>query len=92
LTHALLLHVNQEENLPILLTCWKMQILKLGFGTPKFRNVMDMNAFYGGFAANLMARGEPVWVMNVVPTSVPNTLGAIYDRGLVGVLHDWQVL
>jgi len=69
-----------------------MQTLKLGLGTPQYRNVMDMNALYGGFAANLMASNDPVWVMNVVPTSVPNTLSAIYDRGLVGVLHDWQVL
>ncbi|KAG0621941.1 hypothetical protein M758_3G060100 [Ceratodon purpureus] len=65
------------------------ETLKLGFGTPQYRNVMDMNALYGGFAANLMTRGDPVWVMNVVPTSVPNTLSAIYDRGLIGVLHDW---
>lgn len=29
------------------------------------------------------------WVMNVVPVSGPNTLPVIYDRGLIGVLHDW---
>jgi len=51
---------------------------------------MDMNSGYGGFAANLVS--EPVWVMNVVPAfGVPNTLHAIFDRGLIGVLHDWQV-
>lgn len=27
--------------------------------------------------------------MNVVPVSGPNTLPVIYDRGLVGVMHDW---
>lgn len=48
-----------------------------------------MNALYGGFAASLMATDDPAWVMNVVPASLPNTLGAIYDRGLLGVQHDW---
>ena len=86
------MHATQEVDLPVLLTCWIMQTLKLGFGTPQYRNVMDMNALYGGFAANLMIRGDPVWVMNVVPTSVSNTLSAIYDRGLIGVNHDWLVL
>lgn len=65
--------------------------MKVALGTPQYRNVMDMNALYGGFAANLMSSDDPVWVMNVVPTSVPNTLSAIYDRGLIGVVHDWQV-
>lgn len=68
-----------------------MQTLKLGFGTSQFRNVMDMNALYGGFAASLMATNDPAWVMNVVPASGPNTLSTIYDSGLLGVLHDWQV-
>jgi hypothetical protein len=68
-----------------------VQTLKLGFGTSQYRNVMDMNALYGGFAASLMATDDPAWVMNVVPASLPNTLGAIYDRGLLGVQHDWQV-
>lgn len=27
--------------------------------------------------------------MNVVPISGPNTLPVIYDRGLIGVMHDW---
>lgn len=31
------------------------------------------------------------WVMNVVPVSGPNTLPVIYDRGLIGVMHDWYV-
>lgn len=69
-----------------------MQTLKLKLGTSQYRNVMDMNAVYGGFAANLMANNDPVWVMNVVPVPGPNTLGTIYDRGLLGVFHDWQVL
>lgn len=52
-----------------------------------FRNVMDMKAHFGGFAAAL--KDKPVWVMNVVPHSGPNTLKVIYDRGLIGSFHDW---
>lgn len=51
------------------------------------RNVMDMNAGYGGFAAALISR--PVWVMNIVPTHEPDTLPIIYERGLFGMYHDW---
>jgi hypothetical protein len=51
------------------------------------RNIMDMNANFGGFAAALIK--EPVWVMNVVSPSAPNTLKAVYDRGLIGSYHDW---
>lgn len=61
--------------------------LNLKFGTPAVRNVMDMNAFFGGFAAALLS--DPVWVMNVVPSRNPSTLGVIYDRGLIGLYHDW---
>ncbi|KAJ7535671.1 hypothetical protein O6H91_12G042300 [Diphasiastrum complanatum] len=53
------------------------------------RNVMDMNAQYGKLNAALALAGKSVWVMNVVPTSGPNTLSAIYRRGFLGVLHDW---
>lgn len=55
--------------------------------THKFRNVMDMNARVGAFAAALA--DDPVWVMNVVPVDRPNTLGAIFERGLVGTYQDW---
>ncbi|KAK3038085.1 hypothetical protein RJ639_031639 [Escallonia herrerae] len=61
--------------------------LNLKLGTPAVRNVMDMNAFFGGFAASLLS--DPAWVMNVVPVRKPSTLGVIYDRGLIGVYHDW---
>lgn len=61
--------------------------LNLKLGTPAIRNIMDMNAFFGGFAAALLS--DPVWVMNVVPSRKPLTLGIIYDRGLIGVYHDW---
>jgi Putative S-adenosyl-L-methionine-dependent methyltransferase len=36
-----------------------------------------------------MNQGMSSWVMNVVPTSEPNSLPVIYDRGLIGVAHDW---
>ncbi|GAB4858116.1 hypothetical protein Ancab_016018 [Ancistrocladus abbreviatus] len=54
----------------------------------RYRNIMDMNAFLGGFAAALLK--YPVWVMNVVPSnSNPDTLGSVYERGLIGTYHDW---
>ena len=56
-----------------------------------FRNVMDMNALLGGFNAALLEAGKSVRVMNVVPTSGPNTLPMIYDRGYIGTLHNWYV-
>ncbi|XP_024963548.1 probable methyltransferase PMT13 [Cynara cardunculus var. scolymus] len=62
-------------------------LLNLKLGTPAVRNVLDMNAFFGGFAAALVS--DPLWVMNVVADHKPSTLGVIYDRGLIGVYHDW---
>ncbi|XVF56248.1 hypothetical protein PTKIN_Ptkin06aG0103600 [Pterospermum kingtungense] len=62
---------------------WKLMNSSKG----EIRNVMDMNAFYGGFAVAL--NEFPVWVMNIVPSSMQNTLSAIYDRGLIGAFHDW---
>lgn len=57
-------------------------------GESRYRNVMDMNAGLGGFAAALSS--DKVWVMNVVPTiAKENTLGVIYERGLIGIYHDW---
>ena len=62
---------------------WKLMNVK---GT-EVRNIMDMNAHLGGFSVALSKR--PVWVMNVVPMTMNNTLSAIYDRGQLGVFHDW---
>ncbi|KAL6573278.1 putative pectin methyltransferase qua2 [Orobanche hederae] len=53
------------------------------------RNVLDMNARFGGFNAALLEAGKSVWVMNVVPAKGLNTLPLVLDRGFVGVLHDW---
>ncbi|KAL5725431.1 hypothetical protein ACHQM5_008575 [Ranunculus cassubicifolius] len=54
----------------------------------RYRNIMDMNAGFGSFAAKI--ESPKLWVMNVVPTiSEKNTLGVIYERGLIGIYHDW---
>ncbi|CAJ1974098.1 unnamed protein product [Sphenostylis stenocarpa] len=53
------------------------------------RNVLDMNAHFGGFNSALLRAGKSVWVMNVVPLGGPNYLPLIQDRGYVGIMHDW---
>ncbi|CAN1801626.1 Probable methyltransferase PMT24 [Linum perenne] len=59
----------------------------MGINWASVRNVMDMRAVYGGFAAAL--KDLPVWVMNIVPIDSPDTLPIIYERGLFGMYHDW---
>ncbi|XP_021284327.1 probable methyltransferase PMT24 [Herrania umbratica] len=59
----------------------------MGIKWSSVRNVMDMKAVYGGFAAAL--KDLKVWVMNVVPIDSPDTLPIIYERGLFGIYHDW---
>ncbi|KAG8493850.1 hypothetical protein CXB51_011119 [Gossypium anomalum] len=59
----------------------------MGIDWSSVRNVMDMKAVYGGFAAAL--KDLKVWVMNVVPIDSPDTLPIIYERGLFGMYHDW---
>ncbi|MED6207965.1 hypothetical protein PIB30_040482 [Stylosanthes scabra] len=61
-----------------------------------YRNVMDMNAEFGGFAATMAEMKYPVWVMNVVPVDAKgninnnnNSLGIIFERGLIGTYMDW---
>ncbi|KAK1370092.1 hypothetical protein POM88_036184 [Heracleum sosnowskyi] len=54
------------------------------------RNVLDMNAHFGGFKSALLEAGKSVWVMNVVLTTGPNYHPLILDRGFVGVLYDWH--
>lgn len=54
----------------------------------RYRNIMDMNAGLGSFAAAIQS--SKLWVMNVVPTiAEKKTLGVIYERGLIGIYHDW---
>lgn len=64
---------------------WNLLSSKITSNT--IRNVMDMKASMGSFAAAL--KDKDVWVMNVVPQDGPNSLKIIYDRGLIGTVHDW---
>ncbi|KAM3353325.1 hypothetical protein ACQJBY_024471 [Aegilops geniculata] len=71
---------------------WKRVVSKsyvngMGIDWSKVRNVMDMRAVYGGFAAAL--RDQKVWVMNIVPIDSADTLPIVYERGLFGMYHDW---
>ncbi|XP_010063907.2 probable methyltransferase PMT25 [Eucalyptus grandis] len=59
----------------------------IGVSWSSIRNIMDMRAVYGGFAAAL--KDLKVWVMNVIPIESPDTLPIIYERGLFGMHHDW---
>nr|GEU66966.1 probable methyltransferase PMT2 [Tanacetum cinerariifolium] len=54
----------------------------------RYRNIMDMNAGLGSFAAAI--ESPKSWVMNVMPTiAKKDTLGVIFERGLIGIYHDW---
>lgn len=53
------------------------------------RNVMDMNAHYGGLNSAILEARKSAWVMNVVPVGQRNTLPVVLDQGLAGVLHNW---
>ncbi|KAF8050866.1 hypothetical protein N665_1860s0006 [Sinapis alba] len=71
---------------------WKTIVSKsylngMGIDWSYVRNVMDMRAVYGGFAAAL--KDLKLWVMNVVPIDSADTLPIIYERGLFGIYHDW---
>lgn len=71
---------------------WKRVVSKsyltgMGINWSSVRNVMDMRAIYGGFAAAL--KDINVWVMNVISIDSPDTLPIIYERGLFGIYHDW---
>ncbi|ERN17474.1 hypothetical protein AMTR_s00059p00036620 [Amborella trichopoda] len=59
----------------------------LGIAWSAVRNVMDMKAIYGGFAAAVVP--QKVWVMNVVPINAPDTLPLIFEGGLLDIYHDW---
>lgn len=85
------LKIYEEDN-----QTWKRRVsyyadLLPSLSSGKYRNVMDMNAGFGGFAA---AIGKyPVWVMNVVPFDAKsNYLGIVYERGLIGTYMDWYLL
>ncbi|KAF9604587.1 hypothetical protein IFM89_008031 [Coptis chinensis] len=46
-----------------------------------------MFPFFFRFAAALI--DKPLWVMSVVPINLPDTLRVVFDRGLIGIYHDW---
>nr|GLL41179.1 probable methyltransferase PMT3 [Ipomoea trifida] len=64
---------------------WRILSPKISSDT--VRNIMDMKANLGSFAAAL--KEKDVWVMNAVPEDGPNTLKIVYDRGLIGTIHNW---
>ncbi|PSR87543.1 Methyltransferase [Actinidia chinensis var. chinensis] len=64
---------------------WKQ--MKSVIHRDSFRNIMDMNSNLGGFAAAV--KDKEVWVMNVAPVNSSSKLKIIYDRGLIGTVHDW---
>ncbi|CAN6482044.1 unnamed protein product [Victoria cruziana] len=71
---------------------WKAIVSKsyldgLGIDWSSVRGIMDMKTVYGGLAAALVSK--EVWVMNVVPINALDTLSIIFERGLVGIYHDW---
>ena len=55
------------------------------------RNVLDMNAQFGGLNHALLEAGKHLWVMNVVPTTASDSLPLILDRGFIGTSHNWYV-
>ncbi|XP_061360856.1 probable methyltransferase PMT27 [Gastrolobium bilobum] len=63
------------------------ELSNIGVTWSNVRNIMDMRAVYGGFAAAL--KDLPVWVFNVVNVDSADTLPIIYERGLIGIYHDW---
>ncbi|CAL1366062.1 unnamed protein product [Linum trigynum] len=76
-----------EDNL-----VWRKRVAHYGvilkpFTQGKYRNIMDMNAGIGGFAAALIKL--PVWVMNVVPPDTNSNLSIVYQRGLIGTYMNW---
>ncbi|GMN42624.1 hypothetical protein TIFTF001_011825 [Ficus carica] len=64
---------------------WKQ--MKSVIQKDSIRNILDMNSNLGGFAAGL--RDRDVWVMNVAPVHASARLKIVYDRGLIGTVHDW---
>lgn len=84
--------MNNKEKLIADTEHWKAIVDKsyltgMGIDWSNIRNIMDLKAINGGFAAALSQ--QKVWVMNVVPMHAPDTLPIIFERGLVGVYHDW---
>ncbi|KAJ6817530.1 putative methyltransferase PMT2 [Iris pallida] len=75
------------------ITLWKKHVnaykkINKYLDSGRYRNILDMNAGLGSFAAAIDS--PKLWVMNVVPTITEKSyLGVIYERGLIGIYHDW---
>ncbi|QHO01579.1 putative methyltransferase [Arachis hypogaea] len=70
------------------LICFNDKKINRLLDTGRYRNIMDMNAGLGSFAAAIQS--PKLWVMNVMPTTAEkSTLEVIYERGLIGIYHDW---
>ncbi|CAN1835776.1 Probable methyltransferase PMT28 [Linum perenne] len=65
----------------------KSYLAGIGIDWSSIRNVMDMKAIHGGYS--LSQTQKNLWVMNVVPVHAPDTLPIVYERGLMGIYHDW---
>lgn len=79
----------ERDSLRWLRIVGRMYLNEMGIDWTRVRNVMDCNALYGGFGAAIQTFLGKLWVMNVVPVSGPDTLPIIFERGLLGVYHDW---
>ncbi len=57
----------------------------------RYRNIMDMNSGLGSFPAVLVT--DSIWVMKTTaPDANENTLGVIYEHGLVGTYQNWYIV
>ncbi|CAM8975850.1 unnamed protein product [Rhodiola kirilowii] len=86
--------VNNKDKLIADTNHWKAivnnsYLTGVGINWTSIHNVMDMKAIFGGFAAALAQVHPTTWVINVVPVQAPDTLPIIFERGLVGIYHDW---
>ncbi|KAL5072021.1 hypothetical protein RYX36_022908 [Vicia faba] len=84
--------INNKEKLIADTNHWNAIVNKsylngMGINWTNIRNVLDMKSTYGGLAAALSKQN--VWVMNVVPIHLSDTLPIIFERGFFGVYHDW---
>lgn len=69
------------------------------FNKPLVLHLPDPNKFWSNVPSNVsrcsISRlaaalvSYPLWVMNIVPVTAPDTLPIIFDRGLIGMYHDW---
>ncbi|KAH0927566.1 hypothetical protein HID58_019822 [Brassica napus] len=73
---------------------WREQVKQywrfMSINETEVRNVMDMNAFIGGFASAMDS--YPVWVMNIVPATMNETLSGVLRGGFIIIRDEEQVI